>query len=472
VELKALSADSYSDMSAHLHPEKIERFYDRRLETAEMVAVWEHLDACDDCHRLFRDAFQSRRQGVPTTVNLSPAFWFRDEHFDYATMAKYADETLDAEMREVAELHLQTCADCRLELQSLMAFRRATEPDLKLRYGPNQTTRTFGWLSLLWNWPRINWKPAYAYVALILIGLAIAAEVSIFKPARDRKSGRETQISLTPSPLASASPSPALKEKTIAQSLTNEFSPKSNSSPPKLIRRTPYRAHPSHSQTLLALNDGGRKVALDRNGHVTGLDDLPPEMRQSVQNFLLAGEVKLPDFLSEFSSARSTLRGTGDNISFRLLSPVGVVIADDRPTFRWEPLKGATSYRVEISDSPSRDPIRSDSLPTSATEWTPTGALLRDKTYSWVVVATVGGKEVVSPDASLPEARFKVLGDEEAIELNVLKRAGSHLALGVFFAREGMIAEAEKELQMLAERNPELPEIQKVIRSLQSRRAP
>jgi hypothetical protein len=457
-------------MSAHLHQDQIERFYDRRLETAEMIAVWEHLDCCDDCHWLFRDVFQERRQGAPITLNLSPTFWFRDEHFDYETMAGYVDETIDSEMREIAEIHFSACGNCRRELQDFIEFRKQTEPELKLRYGPHQTTRGWEWLSFLWKWPRVSWKPAYTFAALILIGLAIAASVSIFKSAPDKKSGGEILTGITPSPSTSVSPSPEDTEKNIAQRPVDEstLNPKSTALGPK--GRNTSRIHSLSAETLLALNDGERKVFIDRSGRLTGLDDLPPEMRQSVRDILLTGEIKLPDFLSEFNSARSALRGTGDNTSFKLLSPVGVVIADDRPTFRWEPLEGATAYRVEISDSPSRDPIRSDPLAATTTEWTPPKALPRGKVYSWVVIAAVDVKEVVSPDASLPEARFKVLDDEKAKELNLLKHAGSHLALGVFFAGEGMIAEAEKEIQVLAERNPERQELQRMIRTLRTMR--
>ncbi|MGH9838167.1 MAG: hypothetical protein ACREEM_05225, partial [Blastocatellia bacterium] len=75
----------------------------------------------------------------------------------------------------------------------------------------------------------------------------------------------------------------------------------------------------------------------------------------------------------------------------------------------------------------------------------------------------------ISPDASLPDAKFKVLEGEKASELSMLKQVNSRLALGIFFAREGMIAEAEKEIQILSERNPELPELQRVVRSLRLR---
>ena len=41
--------------------------------------------------------------------------------------------------------------------------------------------------------------------------------------------------------------------------------------------------------------------------------------------------------------------------------------------------------------------------------------------------------------------KFKILSANSAHELEQLKKAKSHLAFGVFYAREGMIAEAERE---------------------------
>lgn len=56
---------------------------------------------------------------------------------------------------------------------------------------------------------------------------------------------------------------------------------------------------------------------------------------------------------------------------------------------------------------------------------------------------------------SASPVKFKALEDEKVKELNRLRTtAQSHLALGVFYAREGMIAEAEHELQILAKENP------------------
>lgn len=209
-------------------------------------------------------------------------------------------------------------------------------------------------------------------------------------------------------------------------------------------------------------------MSIDSSGRLRGLGDLSPELQQSIEEFLTAEEVKRPDILAEINGVKSDLRGTGDKPSLGLLSPVGVVIAEDRPVFKWEPLAGATAYRVQVSDSPSREPISSDLLPETVTQWTPVEALRRGKVYSWIVIATVDGKEVVSPSVSTPEVKFKVLEEERARELSLLKRVNSRLALGVFYSREGMLAEAEREFQILVESNPQLPMVKRLTRIIRA----
>jgi hypothetical protein len=75
------------------------------------------------------------------------------------------------------------------------------------------------------------------------------------------------------------------------------------------------------------------------------------------------------------------------------------------------------------------------------------------------VTAVVDGKKVVSPSASAPEMKFAILSTADFQELNRLKKSNSHLALGVFYARAGLLEEAEHEVQRLAElnRQSELP---------------
>lgn len=448
-----------------------------------MVALWDHLDSCADCHRVFQEVFQRRRQGAPIRINLSLKYWIKDEHFDYEMFAAYIDKTLDIEMREIADIHLKMCSGCQGDLEGLIAFRREIEPELKVRYGPEQQSESPRLLSSFWNWPSIAWKPEYSFATLIIIGFAIVAAVFLIKPGTGKKTPERALAGLTPTPSAAAfaSPSPNDFERRVPRSLETGSTPKPDSTtsqvrltppPSPFDRRDKKRSYAySPTEVVALLNDGGRSIFIDRSGNLTGVSDLPPEFQQSIREFLAADEIKRPDILAEVNEVNSSLRGTGEKPSFALRYPVGVVIAEDYPIFQWEPLNGATAYRVQVSDSPSREPISSDLLPATTTQWTPTEALPRGKVYSWIVIAIVNGKEVVSPLVSMPEAKFKVLGEEKVRELNLVKRTNSHLMLGVFCAREGMLAEARQAFQNLADSNPKSPTARRPLRIIESWRS-
>ena len=54
------------------------------------------------------------------------------------------------------------------------------------------------------------------------------------------------------------------------------------------------------------------------------------------------------------------------------------------------------------------------------------------------------------------------------MQLNKLRKTRSHLALGVFYAREGMVAEAEREFRILVQNNPGSPRAKKLLGQVQS----
>ena len=467
---------SFHRMTEHISRLRIDQFRARSLEAEELVTIWEHLDTCDACQRLFQEVSQSQRLGAPISFNLSPEFWLRDEHFDYETMAGHVDQTLDDEMREIADIHLKVCARCHEDLNSFVDFRRQIEPELKVRYGPDVRSSIAEWIGS-WKEVSVAWEPAYTAATLVIIGFAIAAAIYFTNVGSGKKPTYGNLPNHTPSPSVVASASPLPKDSANGTTQFPEKTPILNSnSASDQFRRTPRqpRAVLVNKKNALpaetiALNDDGRKITLSSSGRLTGLDNLPPELQQSIKEFLLAAEVKRPDILGEINGINSALRGTGTDQkqSLKLLSPVGVVIAEDRPAFKWEPLDSAAAYRVEISESPSRAPISSDPLAPHVTQWTSPEALQRGKIYSWVVIAVVNGEEVVSPPVSMPEAKFKVLEEEKARDLNRLKRANSHLALGIFYAREGMTTEAKEEFQTLVDNNPQSSVAQRLLRIIE-----
>jgi hypothetical protein len=170
--------------------------------------------------------------------------------------------------------------------------------------------------------------------------------------------------------------------------------------------------------------------------------------------------------------AGTLMGGPGEGVAFALLSPVGTVVESDRPTFRWRPLNGAINYSVTIHDSNFNPVATSPSL--GGTEWTIPRPLQRGTVYSWQVTALKDGNEITSPTPPAPEAKFKVLEQAKADEIERAKQTSgfSHLVLGILYAQGGLLDEAEREFVALLGVNPNSPVVQKLLHGLQALRRP
>ena len=174
--------------------------------------------------------------------------------------------------------------------------------------------------------------------------------------------------------------------------------------------------------------------------------------------------------LAELDGGPAALRGNnGENKSFRLLAPVAKVLLETRPAFRWEALPDADGYRVFVLNGQGREVAASPDLPATKTVWQPATPLPAGATYTWAVVALVAGKEVVAPAAASPEVKFHLLAAEQARTLIAGRRkTRSPLALGIMYARAGLLAEAERELQLFLRQQPHSETARKLLRQVQS----
>jgi len=284
-----------------------------------------------------------------------------------------------------------------------------------------------------WNQSADRWKLAYTGAALLIISLAILAA---FLFSDREPSEKRDQVAESPSPSIPISPSPA----------------------------------DSAEEKIALLKDGERTIRFSGSGIVSGLEAFPAEMRQPISEALLAGALKRPAALGDLASGRGALKGEpAKGAPFKLLSPGRTVMSEDRPVFRWTPLDGASNYQVQVGDLNGNEAANSGPLAATITQWTPAKPLKRGMVYTWIVTATVNGEEITAPAPSEAEMRFKVLGKKEMGELAALKKQpSSHLALGIFYAREGMVAEAEREFQSLVKDNPDSSVLGKLLRSVRS----
>ncbi len=209
-------------------------------------------------------------------------------------------------------------------------------------------------------------------------------------------------------------------------------------------------------------------VTVDKRGNISGLDDVPAPTRDEIAKALLSERIEQPRTLKDLAVEKSDLRGSSQSRSFKLISPTRTVIVSDLPTFKWERVSGASTYQVYINDPNGHVAAKSEELPAERTEWVVPKSLNRAKIYAWTVMSVVDGKEILSPGPSAPEMKFQVLSTRSLQQLQKLKKTRSHLALGVFYAREGMVAEADREFQFLNKENPRSRIAKKLLNEIQS----
>ena len=155
---------------------------------------------------------------------------------------------------------------------------------------------------------------------------------------------------------------------------------------------------------------------------------------------------------------------------FVLLMPVGTFVEDTRPTFRWQPLPGATTYKITVFDAALNEVVASTELP--GTDWKSSVGLERGKVYLWQVAATRNGEQVVAPAPPAPEAKFEILDLSQANGLERLKREqpDAHFALGRAYANAGVLDKAEREFRFVSDSDANYVLARKFIRDLKALR--
>lgn len=442
----------------------MKRFCVRGLSVSEMTSIAGHLAACPLCHDELTQTLRSQRESAPLRITLAPEYWLRHDHVVYEQLVELADNTLNATEREMLDVHLRVCDSCQEHVRSFLAVREQIDKETEYSFVPiaPDTARELPWLA--W-WRGLAWKPIYA-TAVVVIGLALVIGVALFLKRRAANlEAKQTQPNIkigaptqTPTPdnqsARNVLPTPV--------PVPSQELPQRASSPLLTVTNRESVKQSANAGTVAMLNDGPGTVTVDKTGNVSGLDEIPQNRRQEIGVVLLAENINAPATQTELGGGPIVLRGPDNRRTFRLRSPARTVIISDRPSFEWEKLSGATSYRVSVGDLKGHEIARSEELPADQTRWSPPTSLKRGEIYVWEVEATVDGKKIVSPGRSAPQMKFKILSVNSAQELEQLKKARSHLALGVFYAREGMVAEAEREFQQLILLNPK----SKVARNL------
>lgn len=414
-------------MSEHLSQGQLTGYTGRTLDAEELLAVDRHLASCDMCHERL-----TRMLPADTKAAISPSFEPREGrfHLDYDQhLAPYVDGKVDDIDREIVDSHVALCSKCATDLKDLLAFR--DQPVREIRDDVCTPSRWKQW-SLLPN-------PAWAMAAVVAV-LILATAVYLW--TRGPSSQRVAEVE----PPASDKPT--------------QVPEKQQPSPVPM---------PAREEPRIALNDAGGQVVVNQSGQLEGLAELPADLRESVERALAARQLRASPALTEWTTGAANLRGTLEQQStFAPLEPADVVIETDRPTFRWRALDGASHYAVAVYDSKLRQVGSSGSV--TGTEWTTPNPLARGVVYSWQISAFKDDTTIVSPKPPLPEARFKILDQAAVDTLARLKQSAgsSHLVMGVFYWKHGLIEKSEREFQALLKANPKSSAVAKLLASIRS----
>jgi len=355
------------------------------------------------------------------------------------------------------DVHLKVCASCQEDIRSFLAIREQIDKETDSSFVPVTPDLAPEQLSWLTWWRGLAWKPAYAAAAVILIAIAIGVAAVVMKRRAANLEANRTPLENS-SPVTVQTPTPesraAGNNPAPPAPVPSNVPPIPNPSPALTVKnRTPAGTPENKSTAITLKDDRGRTVTIDQAGTVSGLDDVASTTRDEVAK-ALTEKLEAPEILAKLSGPDIILRGPNSGQPFKLLSPARAVVISNHPLFQWEKLPGATSYRVYVGDLNGHEVAKSEELSPDRTTWTPPASLERGEIYSWAVAAVVDGKEVLSPGAAAPEMKFQVLSLNSLQQLNQLRKRRSHLALGVFYMRVGMIVEAQQEFQELSRLNP------------------
>lgn len=450
-------------MYQHPTEQQLAEYTRRTLAPDAFLTVHRHVAGCDRCAARCYEPGRDRADIETLLAALAPAAHETPYHLTAEDAAAYAADRLDEIDREAAVTHMEVCSECAATVERL----RASSPDGAVVSRPGDSRRPAVRRRALLRprpgglvWPRVPLPLA----AAVLLAVGLLGVAWLWLRESEPQPAPLSRQAPPPAGDSPARPAPAPQGDSVEP--TNQNAP--TGQPPSEPPPSEPGGVRQGATTVLALDDGGRQITLDEQGNLGGFERLPEGARQLIRSALATQRLAPPSFIADLNPPPSTLLGAGDGSGqpFRLLGPVGVVVESDRPTFSWRPLAGADTYVVTVTDE-ALDEVAS-SGPLRATAWRAPQPLGRGKTFAWQVTARLAdGRTLNSPVLPAPPAKFRVLGRAQHEELRRARSAypGSHLALGVLYARAGLSAEAAREFEILARANPRSEAARKLLRS-------
>jgi len=157
--------------------------------------------------------------------------------------------------------------------------------------------------------------------------------------------------------------------------------------------------------------------------------------------------VAIPAEITAMKGERLLLRGASTTSDFAVLEPLATAVISEHPTFRWT-APPDRPVSVQIFDEAFNPVAHSTSTHTG--QWTPEEALPRGKTLIWQIVFEGVGRRTVAPAPPLPDARFRIVSEQDAQRIAALaERSQPSLRLASAYVEAGALDNARRELGRL-----------------------
>jgi hypothetical protein len=417
-------------MTTHLTAEQMQNYLVRRVSIDELGTIGEHLHGCRSCYQAYLAVLQTR---FPIEIDFDELAGLKGWHLEGEELADYLGGRMNQVDLDYARLHLQECGACKQRVYD----SSNNWPENASSKGTHEEYETpwREYLPAFRSTPSPRFRVAAALLLVIGIALVLWAVLNT-----------------------------GPKETDVAQDVPSETIPSQNvpeqATPPLPAPRSTAIDRPANSSS--GKHTGGARNSDNREAGRRPYRD---------ESVLLARELTIPPAIEMLDRTPAiAIRGNRASIqSFTIVRPFTTLINNDRPTFSWTTLNGATSYTVSVYDADLH--LVRTSEPLIETQWLMPDRLEAGMVYTWMVTARKDGQEIIAP-ASPARAEFKILGKPELRKLNrMVRRTASHAARGVLYAEAGLLDEAEMEFQIHLSLRPVDERVKGLLRIVKSWRS-
>ena len=338
-------------------------------------------------------------------------------HLSRQDLQAYSSDQLQPARLKDCQEHLDSCEDCRYELEDLRTLKcdmsASQRPETTpYQYAPERRKRRRGLAlpvaasavtlvavavsaALWWEHGKVNQTSAAAMAVAQVPAVPTVPAASTVPTAP----AMSTALNAAAAPAAST----ALNAPTASATSTALNAPTVPTAPTVAVSPTvAAAAPPAHANLLTAITQRLRGMRIAHAASAPPAVASTPAGAPSpvVTAVAAASQHSMPQPATDVSQTPGHGRPTGTNKTFALLTPSGDAIDDPRPRFSWQPLPGAIGYTVAIVDSGLHPVQHSPAM--RATAWRPPKPLRPGQTYLWQVTATLhGGTKVVASEPSL-----------------------------------------------------------------------